>query len=61
MAEAAPHRSTEEGAHALGSFVEIDDAKRNVLECMPFAEHHVLIWESKELRVLARARACLGA
>ena len=36
-------------ASTLASFVEVDAAKRNVLECMPYAEHHVLLWESNEV------------
>ena len=47
-----------EGEHSLGvtSFVQIDEAPgRSALECLPHAEHHVLLWESKELRVLGTA------
>ncbi len=53
-----------EGALGLGatSFVQIDEAPaRCALECVPHAEHHVLLWESKELRVLGNALGRIAA
>ena len=45
----------------LASFVQVDAPKRSALECVPFAEHHVLLWESKELRVLGNALGRIAA
>lgn len=43
------------------SFVEVCAPKRSVLECLPNAEHHVLLWESHELRVLGNALGRIAA
>jgi hypothetical protein len=56
--QGAGGRQQGEAGNGLGvtSFVQIDEAPgRSALECLPHAEHHVLLWESKELRVLGNA------
>ena len=45
----------------MSSFIEVDAPKRSALECIPYAEHHVLLWESKELRVLGNALGRIAA
>ena len=45
----------------LASFVEVDAPKRSALECIPYAEHHVLLWEGRELRVLGNALTRIAA
>mmetsp|Transcript_37898 Transcript_37898/g.75992 ORF Transcript_37898/g.75992 Transcript_37898/m.75992 type:complete len:187 (-) Transcript_37898:1225-1785(-) len=43
------------------SFVQVDAPKRSALECIPCAEHHLLVWESEELRVLGNALGRIAA
>lgn len=50
------------GLHPLhGSFVEVAAPKRSVIECLPCAEHHVLLWESKQLIALGSALGRIAA
>jgi hypothetical protein len=46
---------------ALASFVEVDAPKATALECVPYAEHHVLLWESQQLRDLGNALGRIAA
>ena len=43
------------------SFVQVDAPRQTALECMPHAEHHVLVWESNELRALGKALGRIAA
>ena len=45
----------------IASFIEVDTPKRTALECLPYAEHHVLLWESAELRILGKALGRIAA
>jgi hypothetical protein len=43
------------------AFVRVERPKATALECLPYAEHHVLVWESKQLRVLGNALGRIAA
>jgi hypothetical protein len=56
-----PHPLASSTVDAAGGFIEVDAPKRSALECLPYAEHHVLLWESKELRTLGNALGRIAA
>mmetsp|Transcript_24192 Transcript_24192/g.61898 ORF Transcript_24192/g.61898 Transcript_24192/m.61898 type:complete len:863 (+) Transcript_24192:99-2687(+) len=60
--DTTPAPDAEERGLGVTSFVQVDGApSSSALECLPYAEHHVLLWESKELRVLGNALGRIAA